>query len=255
MFTIGLLVLGLALCLTLRVAQQFRARFISPGNSIDHTPGSAVAAGDVVLTGSNLIGIAQNPIAAGVPGALAVQGIFDVVKDSSAFTAGDAVYWDADGSPVGGTALSGASTSTSSGNTFMGFALADAGAGVAVVRVLLIRPTTLTVQTDLANVIADPGNTDKAIPVTASGTCSLVSTGSDTRTLAAPTFAGQQLQLTHKTDGGSVVITCATTVNQTGNNTITMSAAGDSILLVARYIGTNLRWSAVYVDGAALSTV
>jgi hypothetical protein len=58
-----------------------------------------------------------------------------------------------------------------------------------------------------------------------------------------------------KTDGGDCVITCATTVNQTGNNTITLNDAGDAVLLVGKVNGANKRWSVVSNDGAALSTV
>ncbi|MCX5683756.1 MAG: hypothetical protein NT049_08735, partial [Planctomycetota bacterium] len=65
----------------------------------------------------------------------------------------------------------------------------------------------------------------------------------------------QMLLVSLKTDGGNCVITCATTVNQTGNNTITLDDAGDAILLVAKANGTNKRWSVVSNDGAALSTV
>ena len=58
-----------------------------------------------------------------------------------------------------------------------------------------------------------------------------------------------------KTDGGDAVVTCATTVNQTGNNTITLNDAGDAVRLVAKQNGANLRWSVVSNDGATLSTV
>ena len=82
-----------------------------------------------------------------------------------------------------------------------------------------------------------------------------MTTAAQTRTLAAPTYVGQQLLLSMKTDGGNCVITCATTVNQTGNNTITMDDAGDAILLVAKANGANKRWSVVSNDGCTLSTV
>jgi len=76
------------------------ARFIHNGNSIDYTPGSNVAAGDVIVQG-DLIGIAKLDIASGTLGALAVTGIFDLPKtagSSKAIAAGAKVYWDvADG--------------------------------------------------------------------------------------------------------------------------------------------------------------
>ena len=54
--------------------------------------------------------------------------LFDAVKAAVTFTDGVAVFWDADGNPVGGTAGSGAATITvASGNKFMGFAVGRGG--------------------------------------------------------------------------------------------------------------------------------
>ena len=73
------------------------ADFIQDGESIDHTPGSAVAAGDVVVQG-DLVGVAKVPIPAGHTGALAVEGIFDFAKEADGgitFAVGSLAYWDA----------------------------------------------------------------------------------------------------------------------------------------------------------------
>jgi hypothetical protein len=102
--------------------------------------------------------------------------------------------------------------------------------------------------------IADPGNAG-AIPVTASGHVDIVTAAAETRTLAAPSFVGQELLVSMKTDGGDCVIAVATTINQTGNNRITLNDAGDAILLAAKANGSNIRWSVVSNDGCALSTV
>jgi len=72
------------------------ATFVHDGNSVDYTPGSAVAAGDVVVQ-EDLIGIARTPISANALGSLAVAGVFDVPKATgggSAIAAGVTVYWD-----------------------------------------------------------------------------------------------------------------------------------------------------------------
>lgn len=74
----------------------FIATFVEEGNAIDYTPGSDVAAGAVVVQG-DLVGVARTPIAANVPGALAVTGVFDFPKATGASTgigAGVTVYWD-----------------------------------------------------------------------------------------------------------------------------------------------------------------
>ena len=237
------------------MAQNFQAAFVQAGENIDHTPVAAVAAGQVVVQGS-MIGVAKTPIAAGALGALAVKGVFDVVKANEQQALGAALYWDADGDPYGGTAGTGCATTTAGGNTFIGFAQAAAGATDETVRVLWSGPVALTntVHNALTAELADPGN-GGAIPVTDSGHCDLVTTGAQTRTLAAPTYLGQLLLVSLKTDGGNCVVTCATTVNQTGNNTITLDDAGDAVLLAAKANGANKRWSVVSNDGAALSTV
>lgn len=106
-----------------------------------------------------------------------------------------------------------------------------------------------------AAAIADPGDAG-AIPVIRSGNCALTSAGAgETRTLAAPGSAGLTLDITHDVDGGDVTTTVATTINQTGNNTIAMAEAGDFIRLVSVQIGGALVWRVAANDGAALSTV
>jgi predicted RecA/RadA family phage recombinase len=239
------------------MAQDFQAKFVQRGDAIDYTPVAAVAAGAVVVVGGH-IGITKIPIAAGALGALAIRGLFDVVKANEQQADGAAIYWDADGNPYLGMAGTGCATTTAGGNTFMGFAVGVAGATAETVRLDLIgvAAITNTVHNALTADLADPANAG-AIPVADSGKCDLVTTvgAGETRTLAAPTYVGQELLLSLKTDGGDCVITCATGLNQTGNNTITMGDAGDSILLVGIAVGANKRWRVVANDGCALTTV
>lgn len=108
------------------------ARFIHDGNSIDHTPGSGVTAGDVVVQG-DLIGIAKLDITAGTLGALAVTGVFDVPKatgTNTAITAGSKVYWDAGNSVATTDDAAGA-------NKYLGKTITAAGDDDATVRVRL----------------------------------------------------------------------------------------------------------------------
>lgn len=104
--------------------------------------------------------------------------------------------------------------------------------------------------------IADPGGAG-AIPVIRSGSCPLTTGGAgETRTLAIPIFIGQELSVSHDVDGGgNAVITVAAAFNQTGNNTITMADAGDTVKLTGVQVGGVLVWRLVINDGAALSTV
>lgn len=113
---------------------QTPAKFVHDGKAIDYTPTNAVIAGQVVELGTVPL-VAPVAIPAGVLGALSCVGVFDLPKTSDAFTAGDTVYWDNDGTPVTGDAESGAADSAT-GN-LMGVAVADAAAEASYVRVRL----------------------------------------------------------------------------------------------------------------------
>ncbi len=116
---------------------QTKATRAKDARYIDYTPPTtAVTAGDVIVIGS-IPFIATSDIAVLALGALATEDQFDVPKDTSTFSAGDAVYWNTTGSPVTGTVSTGAATSTASGNYLMGVAVADAATGVSFVRTLL----------------------------------------------------------------------------------------------------------------------
>lgn len=70
------------------------ATFVQLGLSLDYTPVGALVAGQVV-THSDLVGVAALPIAAGVGGSIAVDGVFDIVKTSAlAIAVGDFVYYN-----------------------------------------------------------------------------------------------------------------------------------------------------------------
>lgn len=102
--------------------------------------------------------------------------------------------------------------------------------------------------------ITDPGASG-AIPVTKSGTVAITTTGAETRTIAIPGLAGIEIGISMDVDGGDCVITAATAINQTGNNTITLNDAGDTIVLKAVKKAGALVWRVVVNDGATLSTV
>ena len=69
------------------------ASYVQDGDLLDHTPGSAVAAGEVVVIGS-LVAVAPRPIAANAQGALAVDGVWEFPCPSGATGAqGSAINW------------------------------------------------------------------------------------------------------------------------------------------------------------------
>lgn len=105
-----------------------QARHIQKGDSIDYTPAADTAAGDVV-TLETRCAIAKLDIKANTLGALAVTGIFEVVKDAAAIGAGTEVFWN-------NTAKK-ASATSASGSVHLGIAVADAAADAATAFVRL----------------------------------------------------------------------------------------------------------------------
>lgn len=101
--------------------------------------------------------------------------------------------------------------------------------------------------------ITDPGDAG-AIPVTASGWCALVSAGGETRTLAAPTFVGQEIDLFCDTYVGAIAVTAAVVINVANNTRMTWSAASERILLRGVSAGSTKEWSVIANDGVALDT-
>lgn len=96
-----------------------------PHDTLPYTPSADTASGEVVVLGQ-IVGFTNRPIAAGELGALVVAGRATFQKAHGAISAGDPVYWDADGNPYNGTAGTGAATTTASGNKFAGYAENDA---------------------------------------------------------------------------------------------------------------------------------
>lgn len=101
--------------------------------------------------------------------------------------------------------------------------------------------------------IPDPGD-GKDIDTSLSGTCALVTAGSETRGLPDPSYPGQIIALYFKTDGGNCVVTADNAVNQAGNTQITFDDAGDYIALIGIEVGSNLRWRVLQSDGVTLAT-
>ena len=103
----------------------------------------------------------------------------------------------------------------------------------------------------------DPGTTKKIRADRDRAVIPIVSGASlETGSLADPEIMGQELTLCFKTDGGgNRVITADTAINETGNNTLTFSDAGEMIALRAIQDGTSIVWRVMANDGVALSTV
>ena len=100
-------------------------KYVSPGNVADYEPGADRTAGQVQLIGTRVTIVPRDIDFSDKPlGSVSLEGIWDVPQAvGSTIAAGTLVYWDENGSPVGGTALSGAFTATAGGNNLAGVAV------------------------------------------------------------------------------------------------------------------------------------
>lgn len=74
--------------------------------------------------------------------------------------------------------------------------------------------------------------------------CEMVSTGAETRTLAAPTKSGIRFVLRMKTDGGDIVVTTPNGFNNAGESIATFGDASDLLNLISVETATKgvFRW-------------
>lgn len=117
------------------MAQTPAVRY-ADGWNVDYTPAGAVTAGDVIVI-NDIPHIANLDIAANALGALATGGLFRVPKSTGSIADRAPVYWNPTGSPVTGTASSGAATGTAAGGKLMGYAVGAAASGDSYVTVML----------------------------------------------------------------------------------------------------------------------
>lgn len=207
---------------------------------------AAVVAGEVIIMEDQVL-IAVNAAGADVMNVYAYECRAAFPKADGVGEGIDTavyVYWDAVNEVV---------TDVAMGNVPLGIAIEDSADADTEVVVDLCS-FTISPTRRMPELIDDPGDAG-AIPVTKSFACFITTEGAETRTLAIPTFAGQRLVLSMAVDGGDCVITVASAINQTGNNTITMNDAGDYISLEGVKIGANLVWRVLGSDGVVLSTV
>jgi predicted RecA/RadA family phage recombinase len=106
------------------------ATFVQKGDAIDFTAGANIAVGEVVVIGQ-LVGVAERAIANGETGSVAIEGVYEVAKEAPlVISKGDIVYFVAANNNV---------NKTSSVNTKMGYAIADAASADTVVKIKLSR--------------------------------------------------------------------------------------------------------------------
>lgn len=206
------------------------------GDTIDYDPGSAVLAGTVYVIGTTIVTIVPVDISATAKGATATRGVFNVPKDTSDVSAGDALYWDADGDPYGGTAGSGAFTKTASGNVFAGVALEAAGTTTGDCDMYL-RSIDGTVPGNLApvpagTVAASNSAINNGTPITALG-ITLVTAADNTKAVVLPDAAiGSVLWLANFSGGNNTLAVFPTVndaVNLLGANNVYTQATNTTV--------------------------
>jgi hypothetical protein len=82
-------------------------------------------------------------------------------------------------------------------------------------------------------ILRDPGNAGVIRPDMNFQVCEMVSTGSETRTLANPDRVGIRFLLRMLTDGGDIVVTASNGLNPEGDTVSRFADAGDSLSLVS----------------------
>lgn len=99
------------------------------GDSIQYTATADVSAGDLLIIGS-LAGVAAVDIADGDTGTVSITGVYDLTKGdtATAYTQGEALYWDATTSKI---------TNTATSNTKIGTCVVPAATAATIVTVKL----------------------------------------------------------------------------------------------------------------------
>ncbi len=204
--------------------------------NIDHTPGSNVAAGDVVVLGS-FIAIALRDIAASTLGAVAVDGVFRGAKVAGAIAIGDPLYWDADGDPVGGTAGTGGLTVNGSLGNFAGYAIAaalDAGTTVDFVLASYSSPASFTSMPSATVAATGSAQGDAAAIQTG---FTLVTAADATKGAKLPAAAAGKICVVKNSDAANAILklypATGDAINALAANAALSMAAKTSALLVA----------------------
>jgi hypothetical protein len=202
---------------------QTPALFVKPGLALAYLASSDKIAGEVVVIGtrplivSAAIDFSLNPL-----GTVRSNGAWDVPQAAEIIQAGDRVYWDENGTPVTGTALSGAATATATGNNLIGTAVP-----------LQPNGTSDTAATDTYVRVDIDGTSLNIATVGGSMTADDI-TGSDSSLAIAGISAAQ---------GG--------TVSVTGGTSSTAGNAGGAASLIGGVPGTTSSGGAVAIAGGA----
>lgn len=186
---------------------QTPARSVSEGDAFDYTPVAAKTAGAIVEIGNRAFPLPVD-LAANELGALPFEGVWDIPKASGAVSAGDGIYWDNDGTPNTGDASSGAATTTSTSNTWLGFAVAAAASGDTYVRVALCTPPAASLQPVFTpEAVAAAGSTQSDATAIGASTGFAHCTGADaTKGVKLPAATAGKVVIVKNSDAANAVL-------------------------------------------------
>lgn len=107
----------------------------------------------------------------------------------------------------------------------------------------------------LTNTFEDPGASGTLTPLT-TGVCNFISAGAESRTLGAPSYAGQTVILSMQVDGGDITLGLPNHVAAAGaSDTATFDDEGDLLELIAVPLGVGgaLGWRVRSNTGVGLA--
>ena len=107
--------------------------YLSEGQSQDHTPGTAMTGGQLILLSGKRPAISTQPIAASVLGSVRDEGRWSGPYVGGVCNVGDNLWWDANGTPYGGAANGALTNIGADGDWWVGVVTAAPAATDAVV--------------------------------------------------------------------------------------------------------------------------
>lgn len=110
--------------------------YISPGRSISAAAPDALTGG-YLLESNGIAAITSQPVASGDASSFAIKGIFSAPYIGNACKIGDNLWWDADGTPYGGSADGAVTNLGADGDFWIGVAAEKVTANDATVKFLL----------------------------------------------------------------------------------------------------------------------
>lgn len=217
------------------------------GQSIIYAPTSNVAEGDVLVI-DGMVVVATRDCPANFYGEFETAGIFDFpFHFVFEIPAGEDVFWCPTADPwVGdpGTGAAGALQALGNPAYYIGKAVHTVNDLNDSIRVVLAQAPKETLM-----------RWQELGSITGSGRVALISDGSSASLgLDNPVFAGQELVVYLKVDGGgNRTLTASHDITQDGKDSIEFNDAGDTVRLEAIEVGANLRWRLVHNEGCTLS--